>query len=130
MGRDGCHGHVNNAVYFRYFESARTAYLYKLGLFASIDQTGVRPILGSIHCNFKLQLPYPDTVSVGARVQRVEQDRFVIEHCVVSHNTQRVAAEGDGILVAYNHRDRKKTLLPEAITEAIESLEESAHRRK
>jgi acyl-CoA thioester hydrolase len=122
-------GHVNNAVYFRYFESARTPYFAKLGFFGSPAEMEVGPILGSIECRFKLPLTYPDTISVGTRVTRIEDDRFVMEHCIVSHNAKRVAAEGNGVIVAFDYRQRKKARLPEDLRQRIQQVEDSVPRR-
>ena len=71
-------GHVNNIVYFRYFETARIAYFARLDVpeFLGRDPTG--PILAETTCRFRAALAYPDTVSVGARVANVGEDRFVM----------------------------------------------------
>ena len=122
--------HVNNVVYFRYFESARIAYFERLKFWELMNQTGIGPILASIECKFKIPLTYPDTVSVGTRVSRIEQDRFVMEHRVMSHKSQAIAAEGDGVIVCYNYRDNKKALLPEELRQRILRLEESATKTK
>ena len=122
--------HVNNIVYFRYFESARIAYFEKLRFWEFMDQTGVGPILASIQCKFKIPLAYPDTVSVGTRIPSIEQDRFVMEYRAVSHKSQAVAAEGEGVVVSYNYRESKKTPLPEEMKQRILALEESVTKGK
>ena len=96
--------HVNNIVYLRYFESARIAYFERLKLMEFMNQTGIGPILASVQCKFKIPLNYPDTVSVGTRISKVEHDRFVMEYYVVSHKHQKVAAEGEGVIVSFNYR--------------------------
>lgn len=122
--------HVNNIVYFRYFESARIAYFDKLRLWEFMNQTGVGPILASIQCKFKIPLAYPDTVSVGTRIPSIEQDRFVMEYRAVSHKSQAIAAEGEGVVVSYNYRESKKTPLPEEMKQRILALEESVTKDK
>jgi acyl-CoA thioester hydrolase len=122
--------HVNNIVYFRYFESARIAYLEILGLWEFMDQTGIGPILASIQCKFKVPLTYPDTISVGTRVARIEEDRFVMQYHAVSHKSQRIAAEGESVIVSYNYRENKKTRLPEELKQRILAFEESMTRGK
>ena len=57
--------HVNNIVYFRYFESARIAYFDKIGIWEFMEADGVGPILASTRCSFKIPLAFPDTVTVG-----------------------------------------------------------------
>ena len=90
--------HVNNIVYFRYFESARILYSEMLGLHKLKDDTGIGPILGSTSCKYKFPLTYPDTVSVGAKIVGIEEDRFSMKYVVVSHRHKRIAAEGDGVV--------------------------------
>jgi len=53
--------HVNNVVYFKYFESARINYFEETGINAHMQTTGVGPILGNTQCRFKAPLTYPDT---------------------------------------------------------------------
>src|SRR6202158_2215842 len=84
--------HVNNIVYFRYFESARILYSEKLELHRMKEETGIGPILGSPSCKYKLPLPYPDPVSVGAKITAIESDRFWMKYLVVSHRHRRIAA--------------------------------------
>ena len=115
--------HVNNIVYFRYFESARMAYFDRVGFWAYMDETGVGPILASTRCKFILPLTYPDTVSVGARVSEIKDDRFVMSYAIVSHNHARLAAEGDGLIVSYDYRALTKAPLPEEIKRRIRDLE-------
>jgi len=120
--------HVNNVVYFRYFESARIAYFERLAFWEFMNQTGIGPILASIECKFKMPLTYPDTISVGTRVSRIEEDRFVMEYRAVSQKSQAIAAEGEGVVVSYNYRENKKALLPEELRQRILALEESVTR--
>src|SRR5207245_576099 len=86
--------HVNNVVYFRYFESARLDYFRRLGWFEYEAATGVGPILAATQARFRRPLTYPDTVSVGARVAELGEDRFTLEHLVVSHAQGAVTTEG------------------------------------
>ncbi|HSB33742.1 MAG TPA: thioesterase family protein [Nitrospirota bacterium] len=115
--------HVNNVVYFRYFESARIAYSDRIGLQDYKGKTGIGPILGSSSCKYKVPLTYPDTVSVGAKVTGIEEDRFTMSYIIVSHRHQKIAAEGDGVIVMYDYREGKKTAIPDAIRRRIQDIE-------
>ncbi len=115
--------HVNNAVYFRYFESARILYSEKLGLHKQKDEAGIGPILGSASCKYRLPLTYPDTVSVGTKIIDIAEDRFTMKYVIVSHKHQKIAAEGDGVVVMYDYREGKKTAIPEAIRKRILAME-------
>ena len=50
-------GHVNNTVYFRYFESLRIDWLRRFGV--GPDRTGVGPVMANGFCNFRRQIEYP-----------------------------------------------------------------------
>ena len=115
--------HVNNIVYFRYFESVRMAYFGEVDFWSYMEETGVGPILASTQCRFKLPLEYPDTVSVGTRVTNVSEDRFLMEYLIVSHRHGKVAAEGSGLIVVYDYREKKKALLPDEIRKRMQAIE-------
>ena len=115
--------HVNNVAYFRYFESARILYSDKLGLHKLKDETGIGPILGSTSCKYRLPLTYPDTVSVGAKITDTAKDRFTMQYVVFSHKHQKIAAEGDGVVVMYNYNEGKKAAIPEELRERIRRME-------
>jgi acyl-CoA thioester hydrolase len=120
--------HVNNVVYFRYFESARLEYFRRLGWFEFERATGVGPILASTRARFRRPLTYPDTISVGARVVELGADRFTLDHKIVSHAQQAVVTEGQGTVVTYHHAEGRKVPMPEELRERIEALEGSARR--
>ena len=115
--------HVNNVMYFRYFESVRIAYFQEMKVNEIMKQSGIGPILASTQCQFKLPMTYPDTVSVGAKVSQMDDVKFVMKYTVVSHQHQRVAAEGGGLVVYYNYREGKKAPIPEKIKEHVYAIE-------
>ena len=118
--------HVNNVVYFRYFESARIAYFGRLKMMDIMNRTGIGPILAATSCRFKTPLTYPDTVLIGAKVAVIEADRFIMDHCVVSKKHQKIAAEGDAVIVAFNYRENKKTVMPEELKQLILDIEKKS----
>lgn len=118
--------HVNNVIYFKYFESVRIAYFERMDLMAFMQETGIGPILASTQCKYKVPLTYPDTVSVGTRILTIEEDRFVMEYIVVSQNRNIVAAEGEGVIVSFDYRKGAKALLPDEVKRRIKTIEASA----
>jgi acyl-CoA thioester hydrolase len=115
--------HVNNSVYFRYFESARIAYFERLEFMEHMQVTGVGPILASTQCRFRIPLTYPDTVRVGTKIAEIAEDRFVMRYVVMSERLQKLAAEGEGVIVSFNYRENRKAPLPEIIRQRIAALE-------
>ena len=120
--------HVNNIVYFRYFESARMAYFQEIDIWNYMHETGIGPILATTQCKFKIPLTYPDTVSVGTKISEIGADRFNMKYLVVSQGHAKIAAEGEGLVVSYDYRAQKKAQLPDEIKERIRSLENSVRR--
>jgi acyl-CoA thioester hydrolase len=118
--------HVNNVVYFRYFENARIAYFEKLDVIQFMTRKGVGPILAATSCRFKTPLTYPDKVLVGAKVTAIEEDRFVMDYRAVSTRHQKVAAEADGVIVTFNYRENKKVAVPEELRRLIMEIEKTA----
>ncbi|PKN65798.1 MAG: acyl-CoA thioesterase [Deltaproteobacteria bacterium HGW-Deltaproteobacteria-12] len=116
-------GHVNNIIYFRYFESVRISYFQKLDLLSYQRDFGIGPILASTECRFKMPLQYPDTVIVGAKVLSIEEDRFVMGYEVFSTKHKRIAAEGEGVVVTYDYRNNKKVPIPDTLRAKIVELE-------
>jgi acyl-CoA thioester hydrolase len=115
--------HVNNIVFFRYFESARIEYLERIGFREEAQADGAGPILHSTQARFRRPLTWPDTVLVGARTVEVAEDRFTQEYRLVSRAQGQVAAEGGGILVAFDYAANRKVSLPERVRAAIQILE-------
>ena len=118
--------HLNNTVYFRYFESVRIAYFERLEFMELSRTTGIGPILASTQCRFRIPLTYPDTVDVGARISDIGDDRFLMHYAVASRRFGKIAAEGEGMLVSFNYRENKKAPLPPEIRRKIEEIEQGA----
>src|SRR5260370_15733897 len=83
--------HVNNVVYFRYFESARLEYFRRMGWFEYEDETGIGPILAATQARFRRPLTYPDTIWVGSRISEIGEDRMTMDYSLVSQRLEAVA---------------------------------------
>ena len=57
--------HVNNAVYFRYFETARLDFFKHVELMEEMAITKVGPVLGDTYCKYFRPVTYPDTLMIG-----------------------------------------------------------------
>ena len=117
------YGHVNNTVYFRYFEDARMAYFDKVGVGEHKETTNVGPILASTECNFKLPLKYPDNISIAGHCNILSPKKIKMEYAVYSKSQKSIVAEGQGLLVYYDYKIGKSCQIPEQIVLAINSIE-------
>ena len=117
--------HVNNIMYFKYFESVRISYFEKIDFMEVKKRTGIGPILASTQCRFKIPLTYPDLVTVGAKVDTIEKDRFIMKYAIISRKHNKLAAIGEGVLVTFDYQNNKKALIPDEIRKRIIDLEKS-----
>lgn len=115
--------HVNNVVYFRYFESARITYFDAIEIMNVMETTGVGPILAETRCRYRIPLTFPDTVAVGARVSSLAPEGFMMQYAVASRRHGKVAAEGDGRIVTIDYANGGKTPLPDVVRQRIRDLE-------
>lgn len=118
-------GHVNNVVYFRYFENARVEYFRRIGWWEYLEETGVGPIVASTQARFRRPVKYPDTLGAGAKVVSFGTDRFTIRHVLVSRTTGELVTEGDAVVVTIDYRANAKVPIPDELRKRIEELEAS-----
>ena len=114
--------HVNNIVYFRYFETARIHCFEQVGYTSLASQGGYGPILASTECRFRLPLVYPDRVTSGTYIGDIGETDFVMHYAVLSHRNGRIAAEGKGRIVSFDYGAGCKIPLPDKIRAQLELL--------
>lgn len=100
-------GHVNNAVFMTYMESARLAYFRSLGL-------GRNPLEGLIlaraEIDFRSPIELGEQVEVGVRTGRMGTKSFDLEQEVRADG--RLAAEGTFVLVGYDYTANQSREIP------------------
>lgn len=125
-GEMDAYQHVNNIMYFRYFESARIAYLDEIDFADREKNGGIGPILGHTQCKYIRALTYPDSLYVGARTIEIREDRYIMELKIYSHKHEAIAAVGTADMVAYDYINNRKATLPDRVRANIEKLEKRA----
>ena len=110
-------GHVNNAVFMTYMESARLAYFRSLGL-------GQNPLEGMIlaraEVDFRSPIALGEQVEVGVRTGRIGTKSFDLEQEVRADG--RLAAEGKFVLVAYDYTTNQSREIPGSTRERLEGV--------
>jgi len=114
--------HVNNVVYFRYFENVRLEYLERLDWRGFEKETGVGPIVSSIQARYRRAVTYPDKLWVGARLLSLEEDRYTLEHRIVSEALKDWTTSGQVVIVAYHYPTAKKVVIPDELERRIRAL--------
>ena len=116
-------GHVNHAVYYRYCETARLAYFARLGHPRVEPDSEKGLILATSSCRYKTPVTHPDTVSVGARVVGLSEDRMRMEYAVFSNRLGKIAAVGEAEVVSYDYHRGCRTPFDSDYREKIIELE-------
>ncbi len=119
------YGHVNNARYFSWFESARITYLQKVGLVT--PQGGpageVGPIIAATSAEYLKPVVFPANLVAGARVSRIGTTSFTMEYAVDDEATGFRHARGSAVVVTLRYPAFEKIPVPEGVRAAIERLE-------
>ena len=116
-------GHVNNTLPIRWFETARIRFLEDAGVGDMITGNGLGPILAAIHCNYRQQIRYPDTVCVSAKAAQIGRTSIKVEHKVFSDDSQSVAAEGESIVVVFDYEKQRPVRVSDELRELIERIQ-------
>jgi len=117
--------HVNNAVYFRWFESSRVEYWHKSGLFDALQGPGFGPILASVTCNYKKQIKFPDTVLIGTKVEKLGVSSVTLTHDVFSTSNNAVSATGKSVIVMFDYQSQHPVPIEGEFREIFEKFEAS-----
>jgi acyl-CoA thioester hydrolase len=116
-------GHVNNVIYFRWFESARIAYFRRIGIMKHLTPAPLGAILAGASCQYRRSIVYPDTVRVGVRATGVGLTSIAFEQRIVSLEHRALAAEGTATAVVYDYEAGRPQRVPDDIRQAIAELE-------
>jgi acyl-CoA thioester hydrolase len=116
--------HVNNIVYFQYFQMARGAYLQRMGMPpAGPEWREFGWVVGANCCRYKAPVTFPDTLSVWTRVGSLSDDRMLMEYRAVSKKLGKVAAEGEALMYGYDFKSGQKAVIPDLVRAAILEVE-------
>ncbi|MBX3125111.1 MAG: acyl-CoA thioesterase [Polyangiaceae bacterium] len=118
-------GHVNNARYFTWLESARIELFARVGLGAR-SAGGPGPILASIQCDFRRPIVYPARIRVGTRVARVGTTSLTLEYEVAAGAPEQICAAGSSVVVLIDYRTQHKVAIEGALRANLEALGGSA----
>ena len=117
-------GHVNNARYFTWFETARIALFEQIGLKNTGDALEVGPILAKIDCTFRAPLHYPDRIVACCKVAHLGNTSFVVTHAVFREsNREQPVAIGDGVCVLLNYKTGETVQVPGPMRAFLEQLQ-------
>lgn len=113
--------HVNNAVYFTYFEIARIAYFGELT--GATDPRELDTILAEATCTYRSPAVYGERLDVWVRAASLGRSSSVFEYRIVEQTTGRLVATGRSVQVMYDYASGRPMPIPPELRARFEAFE-------
>lgn len=115
------YGHVNNVIYYSWFDTAVNAHLIDQGVL-DIEHGQTIGLVIETQCNYFEPLAFPQTVEAGIRVARLGNSSVRYEVGLFAQGAPLTAAKGHFIHVYVDRQTRRPTPLPEPLKTVLEQL--------
>jgi len=115
------YGHVNNVVYYSYFDTVVNEYLIRAGAL-DIAHGATIGLVVETQCNYFAPLAFPDRVDAGLRVARLGSSSVRYEVGLFKEGGDLACAQGHFVHVYVDRETRRAAALPEALCAALEPL--------
>ena len=105
-------GHVNNSVFFTYFEHGRM--LFSRQIFKMYEPAEFTFIMAHISCNFLKPVQLSDSVILQMWVKNIGTKSFDYGYKLVDRSNESVVyASGESVQVCYDYKAAKSITVPE-----------------
>jgi len=120
-GDNDVYGHVNNVVYYAFFDTAVNRLLVDGGALdvATSDTVG---LVVSNSCTFFESVAFPEVIDVGLRVERLGRSSVTYQLGVFRAGANEAAAQGRFVHVYVTRADQRPVAIPEAVMRVLEGL--------
>jgi acyl-CoA thioester hydrolase len=116
------YGHVNNVVYYSFFDTAVNRYLIDAGAL-DIHHGAVIGLVVETHCNYFAPLQFPQGVEAGLRVAHVGSSSVRYEVGLFAEGEPLAAAAGHFVHIYVDRSTRRPRSLPAALRTALQPLQ-------
>lgn len=115
------YGHVNNVVYYSWFDTAVNAHLIEQGVL-DIHRGQTIGLVIETQCNYFAPLAFPQSIEAGIRVARLGHSSVRYEVGLFARGDPLTAAKGHFIHVYVDRQSRRPTALPANFKHVLEQL--------
>ena len=115
------YGHINNVVYYSYFDTVVNRYLIEAGVL-DVQRGAVIGLVVETHCNYFLPLSFPQTVDTGLRVAQLGASSVRYEIGLFGGGEPLTAACGHFVHVDVDRETRRPAPLPAVLIETLQGL--------
>lgn len=116
--------HVNNVVYFRYFETIRIEYLRRIGMLEILADEQISPVLAETSARYRRAVIFPDTLVLEGRVSELFEHGFTMEYQITSKQQGVVTTQGTARIVMLNMVTGEKAALSKGLKQQMAQLEQ------
>ncbi len=110
-------GHVNNTVYFQFYDTAKTDYF--ASVCQNVDWESVAIVVVKIEAEFLAQIKGDSHIAGRTRVTRIGHKSFTLEQEVFDTDTQELKSKCLSVMVLYDLKHHEAIALPDSWREAI-----------
>jgi acyl-CoA thioester hydrolase len=111
-------GHVNNVVYYAFFDTAVNRFLVERGLL-DVKASGIVGLVAETRCAYFESVAFPDRIEVGVAVERMGTSSVTYRLAVFRDGAGMAAAQGRFTHVYVDRATQRPVPVPEAIREAL-----------
>ncbi len=115
------YGHVNNVVYYAWFDTVVNEYLIAAGAL-DIERSPVVGLVVETQCGYFSELAFPQAVEAGLRVARIGTSSVRYEIAIFGAGAEAASAQGHFIHVYVDRASRRPVPLPAPLRSAVERL--------
>ena len=115
------YGHVNNVVYYAYFDTVINRYLIAEGGLDIACGTVIGLCVES-QCRYRRPVAFPEDVDAGLRVKKIGRSSVTYEVGIFARGDDDAAAEGSFVHVFVERATRRSTPIPDALRSALERI--------
>lgn len=115
------YGHMNNVVYYEYFDTVVNGWLIAQGLL-DMQKSPVIGLVVETHCSYFAPLGYPEKLVAGLRVARIGGSSVTYGIGLFAEQGEAAAAQGGFTHVYVDRESRRPVPLPEPMRAALETL--------
>lgn len=115
------YGHVNNVIYYSWFDTAVNAFLVEQGVL-DIHQGATIGLVIETQCNYFSSIAFPQTVDAGIRVAKLGTSSVRYEVGLFAQGEPLTAAKGHFVHVYVDRENRRPTPLPANLKAVLETL--------
>jgi acyl-CoA thioester hydrolase len=115
------YGHVNNVVYYSWFDTVVNAFLINHGVL-DIEDSPVIGLVIETQCNYFDPIAFPDVISAGLRVARLGNSSVRYEVGIFREGEDSASAQGHFIHVYVDRLTRKPSTIPDPMRSLLHSL--------